>query len=74
MKFDFAHDSFFGWLNHFKRWRKRDIWRTPYPVIIGKPTVRQAVWNWNRADTGFMIIVNVLSVISVRRGLRKVYH
>lgn len=42
-KSTFDHDSFFGWINAFKRKDSRTIYRPserpPYPIIIDKPTV-----------------------------------
>lgn len=51
-----AHDSFFGYINLFKRTNNvysKPLWyRPPYPLLVEEPTVAETVYNLNRADFG----------------------
>jgi hypothetical protein len=55
----FAHDSIFGWMNLFKRYDQRFIWkqgeRPPYPIIIDQPSFGQVIGNFNKADFGAVL-------------------
>eukprot|EP01017_Pseudomicrothorax_dubius_P040870 TRINITY_DN6477_c0_g1_i1.p1 TRINITY_DN6477_c0_g1~~TRINITY_DN6477_c0_g1_i1.p1 ORF type:complete len:118 (+),score=10.35 TRINITY_DN6477_c0_g1_i1:171-524(+) len=55
----FEHDSFFGFLNVFKRFDSRFTLthgdRPPYPVIIDNPTLGEVIRNLNRADLGLFL-------------------
>jgi len=52
-----AHDSFFGYLNLYKRQGNhftRPMWyRPPFPILVEEPTVGTTLYNMNRADFGF---------------------
>jgi hypothetical protein len=74
MRLDFSHDSFFGWTNLLKRSRKIGAWRTPYPVILGNPTTRQVLWNWNRADSGLFWSTLLLSLAMTRGSIRRIHN
>ena len=65
----FAHDSFFGWCNGFKR--KNNTWggnrideRPPYPIIIADPSITDCMNHYNKADFGFTASLCLLGIFS----------
>mmetsp|Transcript_11722 Transcript_11722/g.13514 ORF Transcript_11722/g.13514 Transcript_11722/m.13514 type:complete len:151 (+) Transcript_11722:42-494(+) len=70
----FAHDSFFGGLNLYKRRDQRygrgAGERPPYPIIVDQPTFGEAVKNFNRADWGLMFMFTAIGFPMARVATR----